>query len=124
MCARGCCGLVRQRLGCYVTDRTVGSYTPNPAGASTSTLSAPGTPPKGSPMSTQTISPAAGAGAAFLSTDAAPEDVFTREDLSPAQQMFGRIAEDFMRTEVLPRDAGAAFLSTDAAPEDVFTRED
>ncbi len=29
--------------------------------------------------------------------------VFTREDLSPAQKMFGRIAEDFMRTEVLPR---------------------
>ena len=28
--------------------------------------------------------------------------IFTREDLSPAQQMFGRIAEDFMRTEVLP----------------------
>ena len=31
--------------------------------------------------------------------------IFTREDLSPAQQMFGRIAEDFMRTEVLPRAA-------------------
>ncbi|MGZ8797598.1 MAG: acyl-CoA dehydrogenase family protein, partial [Thermoanaerobaculia bacterium] len=30
-------------------------------------------------------------------------EIFTREDLSPAQQMFGRIAEDFMRTEVLPR---------------------
>ncbi len=30
------------------------------------------------------------------------ESTFTREDLSPAQQMFGRIAEDFMRTEVLP----------------------
>src|SRR6266542_1884583 len=29
-------------------------------------------------------------------------DVFTREDLSSAQQMFGRIAEDFMRTEVVP----------------------
>src|SRR5678815_3764416 len=28
--------------------------------------------------------------------------IFTREDLSPAQQMFGRIAEDFMRTEVVP----------------------
>jgi len=28
--------------------------------------------------------------------------IFTREDLTPAQQMFGRIAEDFMRTEVLP----------------------
>ncbi|HEV7240107.1 MAG TPA: acyl-CoA dehydrogenase family protein [Thermoanaerobaculia bacterium] len=30
-------------------------------------------------------------------------NIFTREDLSPAQLMFGRIAEDFMRTEVLPR---------------------
>jgi alkylation response protein AidB-like acyl-CoA dehydrogenase len=30
--------------------------------------------------------------------------IFTREDLSPAQQMFGRIAEDFMRSEVLPRE--------------------
>ncbi len=30
-------------------------------------------------------------------------EIFTRDDLSPAQQMFGRIAEDFMRTEVLPR---------------------
>ena len=29
--------------------------------------------------------------------------IFRREDLSAAQQMFGRIAEDFMRTEVLPR---------------------
>ena len=56
-------------------------------------------------MSTQTDVRAPGVGAAFLSTDAPPAEVFTREDLSPAQQMFGRIAEDFMRTEVLPRDA-------------------
>jgi alkylation response protein AidB-like acyl-CoA dehydrogenase len=53
-------------------------------------------------MSTRTR---AGAGGGFLSADASPEEVFTREDLSPAQQMFGRVAEDFMRTEVLPRDA-------------------
>ena len=56
-------------------------------------------------MPTQTDVRAPGAGAAFLSSDALPEEVFTREDLSPAQQMFGRIAEDFMRTEVVPRDA-------------------
>ncbi|HSP17711.1 MAG TPA: acyl-CoA dehydrogenase family protein [Thermoanaerobaculia bacterium] len=31
------------------------------------------------------------------------ESIFTRDDLSPAQQMFGRIAEDFMRTQVLPQ---------------------
>ncbi|MCA1557300.1 MAG: acyl-CoA dehydrogenase family protein, partial [Acidobacteria bacterium] len=41
-------------------------------------------------------------GGRFLTTAATPDEVFTREDLSPAQQMFGRIAEDFMRTEVLP----------------------
>jgi alkylation response protein AidB-like acyl-CoA dehydrogenase len=56
-------------------------------------------------MSAKTDAPAPGSGAAFLSWDAAPADVFTREDLTPAQQMFGRIAEDFMRTEVIPRDA-------------------
>lgn len=56
-------------------------------------------------MSLQMDVRAAGAGAAFLHTSPAPAEVFTREDLSPAQQMFGRIAEDFMRTEVFPRDA-------------------
>ena len=56
-------------------------------------------------MSTRTDVRAPGAGAAFLSADATPAEVFTREDLSPAQQMFGRIAEEFMRAEVLPRDA-------------------
>ncbi|HEX7957733.1 MAG TPA: acyl-CoA dehydrogenase family protein, partial [Pyrinomonadaceae bacterium] len=44
-------------------------------------------------------------GDSFLARDAAPAEVFTREDLSPAQQMFGRVAEDFMRAEVVPRDA-------------------
>jgi alkylation response protein AidB-like acyl-CoA dehydrogenase len=56
-------------------------------------------------MSAQTETRAPGAGAAFLSTSPRPADVFTREDLTPAQQMFGRIAEDFMRAEVFPRDA-------------------
>ena len=41
----------------------------------------------------------------FLFNDTTPDATFTREDLSAAQQMFGRIAEDFMRTEVLPREA-------------------
>ena len=40
----------------------------------------------------------------FLATDVQTDEVFTREDLSPAQQMFGRIAEDFMSTEVIPRE--------------------
>ena len=43
-------------------------------------------------------------GGSFLTADVTPDKVFTREDLSPAQQMFGRIAHDFMRTEVLPRE--------------------
>lgn len=42
------------------------------------------------------------AGGHFLTRETRAEEAFTREDLSPAQQMFGRIAEDFMRTEVLP----------------------
>jgi alkylation response protein AidB-like acyl-CoA dehydrogenase len=43
-------------------------------------------------------------GGRFLTTDVQTGEVFTREDLSPAQQMFGRIAEDFMNTEVIPRE--------------------
>ena len=42
-------------------------------------------------------------GGDFLTRSPSPSAVFTREDLSPAQQMFGRVAEDFMRAEVLPR---------------------
>ena len=44
------------------------------------------------------------AGAGFLTADVPAHHVFTREDLSPAQRMFGRVAEDFMRTEVLPHE--------------------
>ena len=44
------------------------------------------------------------AGGGFLTADVPASHVFTREDLSPAQQMSGRIAEDFMRTEVLPHE--------------------
>src|SRR5258706_7970879 len=36
-------------------------------------------------------------------TIAESTEVFTRDDLSSAQKMFGQIAEEFMRTEVLPR---------------------
>src|SRR5712671_992278 len=43
-------------------------------------------------------------GGGFLDNTATADQVFTREDLSGAQQMFGRIAKDFMRTEVLPRE--------------------
>ena len=43
-------------------------------------------------------------GGAFLDVTITADQVFTREDLSSAQQMFGRIAADFMRLEVLPRE--------------------
>jgi len=42
--------------------------------------------------------------ASFLTSDVTADQVFAPEDLSPAQQMLGRIAEDFMRTHVLPQD--------------------
>ena len=43
-------------------------------------------------------------GGSFLCANVTADRVFTREDLSPAQQMFGRVAEDFMTTEVIPRE--------------------
>ncbi len=41
----------------------------------------------------------------FLISDVAADAVFTREDLSEEQLLFGRVAEEFMRTEVLPHEA-------------------
>src|SRR5688572_25778611 len=41
----------------------------------------------------------------FLISDVAADAVFTREDLSDEQRLFGRVAEEFMRSEVLPREA-------------------
>ncbi|MDP2054564.1 MAG: acyl-CoA dehydrogenase family protein, partial [Acidobacteriota bacterium] len=41
----------------------------------------------------------------FLVADSDPGTVFTREDLSDEQLLFGRAAEEFMRVEVLPRAA-------------------
>jgi alkylation response protein AidB-like acyl-CoA dehydrogenase len=38
----------------------------------------------------------------FLHSTPDPDHIFTREDLSSAQQMVGHIAADFMRTEVVP----------------------
>jgi len=38
----------------------------------------------------------------FLQSTPDPNRIFTREDLSSAQQMVGNIAADFMRTEVVP----------------------
>ncbi|HEX8000557.1 MAG TPA: acyl-CoA dehydrogenase family protein [Pyrinomonadaceae bacterium] len=53
-------------------------------------------------MSATTDAIKSSGGGHFLTFEVSSSDVFTREDLSPAQAMFGRIAEDFMRTEVLP----------------------
>ncbi len=39
----------------------------------------------------------------FLFEDAAPDDIFTREDVSEEQQLFAHTAERFMRNEVLPQ---------------------
>lgn len=41
----------------------------------------------------------------FLVAETTAADVFTREDLSEEQLLFGRAAEEFMRTEVVPRAA-------------------
>jgi alkylation response protein AidB-like acyl-CoA dehydrogenase len=41
----------------------------------------------------------------FLVGDTTPDAVFTREDLSEEQRLFGRAAEEFMRMEVVPRAA-------------------
>src|ERR1700674_1444290 len=43
-------------------------------------------------------------GGVFLEATVTADQVFTREDLSSAQQMFGRIAAPILRSEVLPRE--------------------
>jgi alkylation response protein AidB-like acyl-CoA dehydrogenase len=55
-------------------------------------------------MPVHVAAPDAGNGR-FLVADAHPDAVFTREDLSEEQLLFGRVAEEFMRSEVLPREA-------------------
>ncbi len=42
-------------------------------------------------------------GGNFLFEDRKPDEIFTREDISEEQQMFARVAEEFMAKEVLPR---------------------
>ena len=44
-------------------------------------------------------------GGRFLTTSIGPDDIFTREDLTDEQRLFGRAAAEFMRGEVLPREA-------------------
>ncbi|MGI9068238.1 MAG: acyl-CoA dehydrogenase family protein [Pyrinomonadaceae bacterium] len=55
-------------------------------------------------MATKTDALDFSGGGSFLIVNRTAPRVFTREDLSPAQQMIGRIAEDFMTAEVLPRE--------------------
>jgi len=45
------------------------------------------------------------AGGQFLTHSIGPDDLFTREDLTEEQRMFGRTAAEFMRNEVVPSEA-------------------
>ena len=42
-------------------------------------------------------------GGSFLFEDRKPDEIFTREDISEEQQMFARVAEEFMQKEIVPR---------------------
>jgi alkylation response protein AidB-like acyl-CoA dehydrogenase len=44
-------------------------------------------------------------GGSFLTRSLNPNDLFTREDLSDEQRLFGQTAAEFMRNEVLPAEA-------------------
>jgi len=44
-------------------------------------------------------------GGSFLVEDRRPDEVFTPEDITEEQRMFARVAEDFLRKEVIPREA-------------------
>jgi alkylation response protein AidB-like acyl-CoA dehydrogenase len=44
-------------------------------------------------------------GGQFLTTTIGPDDIFTREDLTEEQRLFGQAAAEFMRGEVVPREA-------------------
>jgi alkylation response protein AidB-like acyl-CoA dehydrogenase len=44
-------------------------------------------------------------GGSFLIEDREPSEVFTPEDITDEQRMFARTAEEFLRKEVLPREA-------------------
>ena len=49
--------------------------------------------------------PAVLGGGTFLTRALNPDDLFTREDLSDEQRLFGQTAAEFMRNEVLPSEA-------------------
>src|SRR5918993_3772195 len=57
------------------------------------------------PMTTRLDTDMKAGSGRFLVGDTTADAVFTREDLSEEQLLFGRAAEEFMRTEVVPRAA-------------------
>src|ERR1041384_6403654 len=62
--------------------------------------------PRHSTESSSSSSPAVQAQVGrFLSSNVGPGDVFTREDLTAEQKLFGQTAAEFMRREVLPSAA-------------------
>src|SRR5262245_33695709 len=59
-------------------------------------------------VSTRAIAPAAQdlpGGGRFLIRSLSPDELFTREDLTDEQRLFGQTAAEFMRNEVLPNQA-------------------
>ena len=57
------------------------------------------------PRSARSPSHASGQVGRFLTSNVGPGDVFTREDLTADQKLFGQTAAEFMRREVLPSAA-------------------
>ena len=51
-------------------------------------------------------------GGSFLTTTVDPDEVFTREDLSDEQRLFGQTAAEFMRNEVVPERARGSTRTT------------
>lgn len=64
-------------------------------------------------MAVATDSEARAGNGRFLVAESDPGAVFTREDLSDEQLLFGRAAEEFMRVEVLPRSSTTALMFDD-----------
>ena len=53
-------------------------------------------------------------GGTFLTRALAAEDLFTRDDLTDEQRLFGQTAAEFMKNEVLPNEAAAVRPRLDA----------
>jgi alkylation response protein AidB-like acyl-CoA dehydrogenase len=55
-------------------------------------------------MTSKTLEVRAIKGGAFLVDDCEPAEIFTPEDISEEQRMFAKVAEDFLRKEVIPHE--------------------